>query len=44
MVSKPHDRMTPPPSEQPDPSTLLPMLIGGLALIMLGMIAVALLV
>lgn len=44
MTSKHDDRSVRPPVEQHDPSTLLPMLIGGLALIMIGMVAVALLV
>lgn len=41
-----HQRPPPstPPARDHDPSTLLPMLIGGLALITVGMIAVALIV
>ena len=35
---------SPPPAKGQDASTLLPMLIGGLALIMVGMIAVAMIV
>jgi len=44
MTNERDDRPVSQSVEQHDPSTLLPMLIGGLALIMIGMIAVALLV
>lgn len=43
MTTK-HDDKTGSPVERHDPRTLLPMLIGGLVLIMIGMIAVALFV
>lgn len=48
MANKQNERHSPSPApsqaEQRDVSTLLPMLIGGLALILIGMIAVALFV
>ena len=44
MTDRRNDTQGPPPSEGRDVSTLLPMLIGGLALILIGMVAIALLV
>jgi len=44
MTSKRDERLTSRSAEQHDVSTLLPMLIGGLALILIGMVAVALIV
>lgn len=44
MTERRNDSQGSPPAEGGDVSTLLPMLIGGLALIMIGMVAIALIV